>query len=184
MNAVKRMQELVSDLLEYAKLGQDKIRLTLIDCDEIISNVVANLSDKIKERSAKVVYNKLPKIYGNSILFISLFQNLINNALKYQPEENTPIIEIGAKDLGDSWLFYVKDNGLGIDEKYLKQIFIPFKRLHTKHEFPGSGIGLAICKRIINKCSGNIWAESELGKGSTFYFTLLKTTANNQDLMS
>lgn len=173
-SAAKRMHELVSDLLEYASLEKNNTQFHPVDCKEVIKSVIVNLSANIKERKAEIKYGSLPTVWGTNILLISLFQNLINNGLKYQPENHTPKITIASKDMGDCYLISITDNGLGIEKKYLEKIFIPFKRLHTKHDFPGSGIGLAMCKRIVNKCKGKIWVESTLGKGSTFYFTLLK----------
>jgi PAS domain S-box-containing protein len=180
MHSAKRMQELVSGLLEYASLGQNSTRFHNVDCNQIIKSVMNNLSVSIKERNAIIKYDKLPEVYGSPILLLSLFQNLINNGLKYQPEHQSPKINIACKDYGHYWLMSISDNGLGIEKKYTKKIFLPFKRLHSKHDFPGSGIGLAMCKRIIIKSKGKIWVESSLGKGSTFYFTLLKAVKNKR----
>lgn len=120
------------------------------------------------------MWDELPVVSGNKTQLQQLFQNLITNGLKYQTADNKPSVHISVNDQGDYWQFAVKDNGIGIDPRYQKQIFDVFKRLHGRSEYSGSGIGLAICRKVIERHGGSIWVESELGRGATFYFTLLK----------
>jgi light-regulated signal transduction histidine kinase (bacteriophytochrome) len=169
-----RMHELVFGLLEYAKLGQGVEQFDRVDCNQAMSKALLNLQKVIKETNAKVSNNDLPEIYGKSIAITSLFQNLISNAIKYQKKNSIPQIEIEAKPYGQYWLFKFTDNGIGIDKQHLNKIFMPFKRVYSKYEFPGTGMGLAICKRIINRHQGEIWVESTLEQGSSFYFTIPK----------
>jgi light-regulated signal transduction histidine kinase (bacteriophytochrome) len=128
----------------------------------------------ILESGAKITTSNLPTVYGQESGLIQLFNNLISNAIKYRKEEEKPKINITAEEHGDHWQFTVVDNGIGIDSKYLEKIFIIFQRLHGREQYPGSGIGLAICKKITEIHGGKIWVESTLGKGSTFHFTLQK----------
>jgi len=119
------------------------------------------------------VYGKLPTITGYKVELKQLFQNLLSNAIKFRNKDQAPEVKITVEAIDDFWQFSFKDNGIGIDNNYFKEIFIVFQRLHIRSEFPGSGIGLALCKRIVELHKGEIWVESELEKGSTFYFTLL-----------
>ena len=133
---------------------------------------------KIQENRAITTRESLPKICADYGQMVQIFQNLIGNALKYRSKE-TPQIQISARKEDKQWLFSVEDNGIGIDPKYADRIFMIFKRLHTNEEYEGTGIGLAITKRIIERHEGRIWVESELGKGSTFYFTIPDTLDNH-----
>ncbi len=169
-----RMQNMVADLLEYARVGNDAVRLVVIDATEELQHVLENLSAAIHERRARVTCDPLPQVRVNPVQFMRLLQNLVGNGLKYQPEGALPQVHIAAEDQGDHWRFCVRDNGIGMPEEYLNQIFEPYKRLHTWDEYKGTGIGLALCKRIVENHGGKIWATSETGKGSAFYFTLPK----------
>jgi light-regulated signal transduction histidine kinase (bacteriophytochrome) len=133
------------------------------------------LGEKIFEAKAVVKVHPLPVITGNKSLLNQLFMNLVGNALKYRGDKK-PEIEIGSTEEQDKWMFYVKDNGIGIDPRHYEKIFIIFQRIHARSEYSGTGIGLAICKKIVEKHNGNIWVESEPGKGSTFFFTIPKKT--------
>jgi PAS domain S-box-containing protein len=173
-DAALRMQSMVEDLLEYARIGNDSAHFSMIDGTHELKQVLDNLSVAIKERHAHITYNPLPPITGNPVQFMRLIQNLICNGLKYQPEGAMPQIHVGVEDQGDDWCFFVRDNGIGMPQEYAGQIFEPFRRLHTWKEYKGTGIGLAICKKIVENHGGKIWAVSEIGRGSTFYFALPK----------
>jgi len=171
IDGVKRMQMLIKDLLEYSQIGAKEIHWKPMESELAVTQALANLKTAIEESSAIVTYENLPRIMGDSSQISSLFQNLIGNAIKYRKEE-PPKIHITAERKGDEWLFSVNDNGIGIDPNNSDRIFVVFQRLHTREEYEGTGIGLAICKRIVERHKGNIWIASEPGKGSTFYFTI------------
>ncbi len=174
IDAARRMQALVSDLLEYSRIGSEGAGLSSVDGTSHTELALANLKESIGDTKALVTLGDLPTIYANPVRFVSLMQNLIGNALKYKAKDRAPAICIQAEDRGTEWLFSVSDNGIGMKEEYLEQIFIIFKRLHGKKEYKGTGIGLAVCKKIVESLDGKIWATSQLGKGSTFYFTVPK----------
>ncbi|MDO9185487.1 MAG: PAS domain S-box protein [Bacteroidia bacterium] len=167
-----RMRSLIHSLLEYSRINRVKA-FEIIDVNILLKEVLENLSTAIKENKATININDLPKINGDPILINQLFQNLIQNAIKFKNTRN-PEIDISCKEEKDEYIFSVKDNGIGIQKEYIDKIFIIFKRLHSKEEYPGTGMGLAICKKIVERHGGKIWVESEFGKGSTFYFTIKK----------
>ncbi len=136
-----------------------------------IKQVLSNLELFIKENKAAISHNPLPEVMADSTQLTQVFQNLVVNGIKFHGEE-TPKIHISAEKKAREWIFSVQDNGIGIDPQYSEKIFEVFKRLHKKEEYPGTGIGLAVCKKIIERHGGRIWVKSELGKGATFYFTL------------
>jgi chemotaxis family two-component system sensor kinase Cph1 len=136
-----------------------------------VGKAIGNLQTAIEESNAVVTYDELPTITANTSQMISLFQNLIDNAIKFRSEE-APRIHISAERKGKEWIFSIRDNGIGMDPNDLGRIFEMFQRLHGSTEYPGTGMGLAICKKIIERHGGRIWVESESGKGSTFYFTM------------
>jgi PAS domain S-box-containing protein len=173
LDGAQRMKNLIQALLQYSRLDMNKQPVTPVDCNEVVNAVKAMLTLTIQERKATIHVKSLPVINAIEPLLQQVFQNLISNALKYQ-NNNNPKVEIGCYDEDSRWKFYVKDNGIGIDSKYYDKIFIVFQRLHNKAEYSGTGIGLAICKKIVEKHGGNIWLESQLGHGSTFYFTIPK----------
>jgi light-regulated signal transduction histidine kinase (bacteriophytochrome) len=142
--------------------------------------VISDLDASIREKNAKIHVGALPVVKAVESQLQQVFQNLISNALKYQ-DGKQPEISIGCKDSAVAWEFYVKDNGIGIDPRYVEKIFIIFQRLHDKSEYSGTGIGLAICKKIIEKGGGRIWAKSATGKGSILYFTIPKDNLNKQN---
>jgi light-regulated signal transduction histidine kinase (bacteriophytochrome) len=145
-----------------------------VDLDNVLNEVEALLEVKIEETGGVVRYGKMPVITGSHTLLKQLFQNLVGNAIKFRRESAPPVVNISATDAGEFWQFAVSDNGIGISPAYLERIFIIFQRLHTSQQFPGTGIGLAICKKIVEQQGGKIWVESKEGAGSTFYFTLRK----------
>jgi len=174
IDAATRMQGMVNDLLEYARLGNDTTRFVTVDGNEEVGHVLKNLSAAIAEHGAHITYDPLPAFEGNPVQFMRLLQNLIGNGLKYQPEGNRPAIHISSQDEGTNWRFSVQDNGIGINEEFVNQVFEPFKRLHSWEEYKGTGIGLAVCKKIVESHGGRIWATSTAGNGSIFYFTIAK----------
>jgi len=166
----KRAQNLISDILTYSRLDYEN-KHEEVDLEEVIELVKNNLSVLIEEKQAKINISNIPTVSANRMAMVQLFQNLVSNAIKYN---NTVVIDIKAEETADKWLFSVRDNGIGISKEYFNKIFVIFERLHKRSEYGGSGIGLAVCKKIITRHGGQIWVESEEGKGSTFYFTLPK----------
>ncbi len=172
-NASKRMQVLITDLLEYTRIESDKAHND-IDCNALIGEILKDMHVIIEETDAKIEVEDLPVVKGQYSRMKSLFQNLINNAIKFRKPDVLPLIHISVKDQGKEWLFEIKDNGIGIEETYYDKIFKIFQRLHSRKEYQGTGIGLAHCKKIVDLRGGQIWVESEYGKGSSFYFTIPK----------
>jgi len=173
--ATFRMQSLIRDLLEYSKIGNDKNKIA-IDCNVLLNDVLNDMNESIKENKAEIQSEQLPVINGYISGINSLFKNLISNAVKFRKKDVHPIINISAETKDNEWFFTIKDNGIGIDKKYFYKIFVIFQRLHTRSEYAGTGIGLAHVKKIIELHEGKIWFKSELGKQTTFYFTIPKTT--------
>ena len=172
-----RMRILINSLLDYSRVNRMK-PFEKIDLNKLLEDVLQNLKDQIKDNSAVITINKLPIINGDTVLIGQLFQNLITNAIKFR-RTISPQITISCKKESSQYLFSVKDNGIGIQEAYAEKIFIIFQRLHSKEKYPGTGIGLAICKKIVERHNGKIWLESEIDKGSTFYFTIKKSNTLN-----
>ena len=171
VNGCLRMQSLIEDLLEYSRFKKNKKTFSAIDCNSILATVCSNLQSTISKNQATIVYHNLPTVIGDSSQLVQLFQNLIDNAMKYRREEQ-PKIEISVESRENEYLFAVQDKGIGIDPKYFERIFQIFQRLHTPEEYAGTGIGLAICQKIVELHGGRIWVESQLGEGTTFYFTI------------
>jgi light-regulated signal transduction histidine kinase (bacteriophytochrome) len=165
------MQELIKDLLEYSKIGAKSKEFRPTDCASVLNRALSNLQVAIEENGAEVTHAILPTLMADATQLSSVFQNLIGNAIKFRGAK-TPKVHISANRKGDEWIFSVSDNGIGIDAKFADKIFAVFHRLHTAEQYPGTGIGLAICKKIVERHGGQIWVESESGKGSTFYFTI------------
>lgn len=175
-----RMQDLVSDLLEYSRADKQEIEYEDVDVNMTMHNVEQNLLQALKESQGKVIYQNLPVVHYDSVRLSSLLQNLVGNGIKYRRMDVAPVIEVQSKDVGDYWQFSVSDNGIGIKEEYLDQVFVLFKRLHRSTEYQGTGIGLSICKKIVENMGGEIWIESVYGQGSTFYFTIPKHINGNK----
>lgn len=167
-----RMQRLIRDLLEYSRVGSENKSFEKTDCELVLQQALRNLSESIRERHAEVTHDPLPTVHANPTHLTQVLQNLISNALKFQGDSPSKI-HVGARAVPDGWEFSIRDNGVGIPADQLDRIFSIFQRLHGQSEYPGTGIGLAICKRIVEKYGGKIRAESQLGKGSIFYFTLV-----------
>jgi signal transduction histidine kinase len=173
VDGATRMQTLIDDLLTYSRLTTREAPLEATDCSQIVQEVLANLKSAIDESKAIITYDTLPVVKADSTQLLQVFQNLIGNAIKYR-SQRTPRIHIGVEDKPDEWLFSASDNGIGIAPQYADRIFRIFQRLHTRKEYSGTGIGLAVCKKIVERHGGRIWLESELEEGSTFLFTLPK----------
>lgn len=176
ISAAGKMNLLIEDLLTFSRVHSQKALVrSKVYTEKVIYIVSKNLNEQVKKSNAEIKVFNLPEtIYANELKMTQILQNLISNALKFVPEERTPVVEISAEDIGSHWKFYVKDNGVGISEEYQEKIFVLFKRLHTKEEFEGTGLGLAICKKIVRQHGGSIWVESEEREGATFYFTISK----------
>lgn len=172
VDGVKRMQGLINNLLDYSRVTTRGKPLLPTDCNQILQQVLTDFQEKITERKAEITYDKLPVINADEIQIAQLFQNLISNAIKFC--EKNPKVHIGIKDEKDEWIFSVSDNGIGIATEHFDQVFVIFQRLVTEEQYPGNGMGLAICKRIVERHGGKIWLESTVGKGSTFYFSIPK----------
>ena len=172
--ATGRMQTLIRDLLDYSRIGHDKNN-TDIDCNLLLKDILNDMTIGIAESKATIHVGELPIVNGYLSGLKSLFQNLISNAIKFKKSDINPIVTISAQAKGQVLVFTIKDNGIGIDKAYFDKLFIIFQRLHNKSEYPGTGIGLANCNKIVELHGGKIWVESELGEGSTFYFTIPKT---------
>lgn len=153
----------------YSEAGKPP-KLERINLEAVLLQVLVNLRVPIEESCAVVTHDPLPTVLADAAQMNMLFQNLIENAIKFRKEK--PLVNISVEKKGNEWVFSVRDNGIGIAPEYVEQIFIIFQRLHSREAYPGTGIGLAICKKIVERHGGRIWVDSELGKGSTFYFTV------------
>ncbi len=171
VDGAARMQVLINDLLEFSRVTTKAKEPEPTDSELVLDQVLSNLNLFIKQNKANISHATLPKVMADNTQMAQLFQNLVANGIKFHSEK-APKIHISAENKANEWVFSVQDNGIGIDPQYSEKIFEVFKRLHKKEEYPGTGIGLAICKKIVERHGGRIWVESELDKGSTFYFTL------------
>ena len=171
VEGAQRMESLLRDLRNYWAVNEEKLGQPVrVDCNAVLATALDFLAIRIQETGAVVTHEPLPTIMAEELPLALLFQNLIGNALKYHRNGTPPKIHVSAQQKHHEWNFSVRDNGIGIEEEHLVKIFAPFKRLHGK-DIPGSGIGLAICQKIVAHYKGRIWVESEYGKGSTFHFT-------------
>ena len=171
VEGVSLMQTLIDDVLAYSKVDLQGSEFQLTEVEIALAKAMSNLRKRISETKAVITHDPLPTVMADSTQLMQLFQNLIGNAIKFR-SENTPEIQIGASRIEDAWLFSVRDNGIGIEPQFSDRIFTIFQRLHTRDEYPGTGMGLAICKKIVECHRGRIWVESQLGEGATFYFTI------------
>jgi PAS domain S-box-containing protein len=169
----ERMQLLIEDLLRYNRLDRDREPPSPTGSGQAARAAVDNLAQLIAKRGAVVRIGDLPLVRANPQQLTQLFQNLIENGIKYGPAD-APVVEVSASDANDSWLFAVRDNGIGIEPEYHEKIFAVFQRLHSREAYPGTGVGLAICKKIVERHGGRIWVESAPASGATFHFTMLK----------
>jgi signal transduction histidine kinase len=168
-----RMRLLIKGLLDYSRIGKER-ELEFVNCNTILKELTDELDMLIKENKAIIFIDDLPSLNAYKIEFRQLFQNLISNAIKFRKTETSPEIKISAKEENEYWIFSVKDNGIGIEEKFHEKIFVIFQRLHSKSQYEGTGIGLAHCKKIVELHGGKIWVDSKPEQGSTFYFTIPK----------
>ncbi len=166
-----RMQRLINDLLAYSRVGTRGKEFEPTDCAAFFDQAIANLKATIGESGAEVTCGPLPTVMADKSQIGQLLQNLIGNAIKYHGAE-PPRVHVSAEQKGDEWVFSVRDNGIGIDPQYAERVFVIFQRLHNREEYAGTGIGLAICKKIVERHGGRIWLESQLGSGATFHFTI------------
>jgi PAS domain S-box-containing protein len=171
LEGANRMKSLLSDLLAYSKVGSDGKEFASVTLEETLKRAVDNLQPVIQDSRATVTHDPLPLVTGDDVQMVQLLQNLIENAIKFHGAE-LPRIHVGVRQMGERWLLFVRDNGIGIDPQFTERVFGIFQRLHITSQYPGTGIGLAICRKIVERHGGRIWVDSEPGKGATFYFTL------------
>ena len=168
-----RMQRLINDLLSYSRIGTRGKPLEPTDARAVLGEAVKNLATAIEESRALVTNDDLPTVHADASQLALVFQNLIGNAIKFHGAAD-PRVHVAVTDQPGEWVFSVRDNGIGVEPQYAERIFVIFQRLHTREEYPGTGIGLAVCKRIVERHGGRIWFESEPGQGSTFFFSIPK----------
>jgi signal transduction histidine kinase len=167
----QRMQVLIQDLLAFSRVGRNGVANAPVECNAVMAEVLQTLTTAIQESAAVVTYVELPTVWADRTQMAQLFQNLIGNAIKFRGKE-PPVVSVQAEKTAQRWQFSVSDNGIGIAPEYAENIFVVFQRLHGRTEYPGNGIGLAICKKIVERNGGKIWVESQPGSGSSFKFTL------------
>jgi len=171
VSCAKRMQQLIDDLLAHSRVGASSKPPERIDCQSVVRIAMSNLADVIQECDAELLIGQLPTVMADRVELVQLFQNLIGNAIKYR-RDIRPLIEIGASRHDDVWQFHVEDNGIGIAREHHEAIFEAFRRLHSDEEYAGTGIGLATCKKVVERLGGRIWVESKSAQGTEFVFTL------------
>lgn len=174
LDGVARMQLLINDLLQFSRLNKKGMPFTEVDLNEVVKVAITNLTNRIAENHAIVTYTPMPVVNGDVSQLTRLIQNLVDNAIKFKSAERTPEISISVKERETDYVISVKDNGIGIENKFYNRIFVIFQRLHTRNEYEGTGIGLAVCRKIVERHGGEIWVESEFGAGSCFYFSIKK----------
>lgn len=170
---VQRMQTLIKDLLHYSRTATSKEDMQPVDLNIVMTEVLTDLKVAIETSHADIKVSPLPSLKANHTQVRQLFQNLIGNAIKFRGDES-PVIEVSVQEESEVWQFSIKDNGIGIDPEFSEKIFMLFQRLNDREKYPGTGIGLAVCKKIVERHGGKIWIESEAGKGTTFFFTMRK----------
>ena len=180
VDGAARMKRLIEDLLAYSRVGTRGKELKPTDSGAALQKALVNLRASIEESGAVVTHDTLPTVHADDTQLAQLFQNLVGNALKFRGAE-PPHVHVSVEERGDEWVFGVKDNGIGIEPQYFERIFMVFQRLHVKTEYPGTGIGLAICKKVVDRHGGRIWVESQPGEGSTFCFALRKNAGGEND---
>jgi len=175
-----RMQVLIQDLLGFSRVGRANAAYANVDCNAVMEDVRKSLSSAIQESGAVITAADLPTVWADRTQIAQLLQNLVGNAIKFRGKE-PPLISVQAEKAGEHWMFSVSDNGIGIATEFADNIFVVFQRLHTRSEYPGNGIGLAICKKIVERNGGNIWLEPQAGNGSTFKFTIPILSSERKD---
>ncbi len=177
VDGAKRMRQIILDLLEFSRVGRTEDKLEDVAVDVILDEIKHLYRKRIEERKVKIICKELPVIKAPKSPIRQVFQNIISNAIKYSKQEVNPIITIDAIETEDFWEFSIKDNGIGIDKEYFDRIFVIFQRLHRRDEYSGTGMGLAVTKKIIENLGGQIWLESAEGEGSKFHFSISKNIA-------
>jgi chemotaxis family two-component system sensor kinase Cph1 len=177
---INRMQQLIKNLLEYSRIGSAQLQISRFCMDEVVKVVQDSLAKRIEDTGSTIVHTNLPTIYADMPQMTQLIQNLVGNAIKFR-DAKPMHIEIAGEDAPGGWLFSVKDTGIGMDMANAGKIFGAFQRLHTRKEFEGTGLGLTICQKIVERHGGKIWVESEPGVGSHFYFTIQKKEEGHID---
>jgi PAS domain S-box-containing protein len=172
VDGTRRMHALIQDLLLYSRIGTGELNRSPVATGDLVAEAVRNLGTTMADAGAEVVSGDLPTVVGDRIKLVPVFQNLIGNAVKFRSADRPPRVEISAERADGGWTFTVADNGIGIDAKYEDRIFEVFQRLHTRDEYPGTGIGLSVCRRVIERHGGRIWLERNGGPGTTFKFLL------------
>ena len=175
-----RMQTLIQDLLAFSRVVRADVTRKNVDCNVALEEAVRSLGAAIAESDAVVTHSELPTVWADQTQIAQVFQNLIGNAIKFR-NGSPPECAVSAENSDGNWLFTVQDNGIGIAPEYAENIFVVFQRLHARTEYPGNGIGLAICKKIVEHYGGRIWVESQVGQGSTFKFTLPASAPKDKD---
>jgi light-regulated signal transduction histidine kinase (bacteriophytochrome) len=178
LDSARRVQRLISDVLEYLRLGHHASTGHPVCCSQVLAQALANLHAETKESRAMVTSSALPTVTGNAAQLAQVFQNLVGNALKFRGVQ-PPRVHVAAVRTDEGWEFSVRDNGIGMASEDLDKIFDPFRRLHSQDVFPGTGVGLPICRMIVERHGGRMWAESEMGRGSILHFTLPDTPARH-----
>ena len=172
VDGAKRMRQIILDLLEFSRIGKNENTIEKINLNEVLNETCLLFRKQMEEKNAELIFKDLPKILNYSAPIKQIFHNLIGNGLKYSDANRPPVITISSQETAVDWKFVVQDNGIGIEAEYFDRIFIIFQRLHHKEQYSGTGIGLAITKKIIENLGGQIWVESEEGVGSAFHFTI------------
>jgi two-component system, chemotaxis family, CheB/CheR fusion protein len=172
MDGTQRMQAMIKDLMDFSRLGKEFATKTEVNLSDCLDRALLNLRASIEQSGAKITHSLLPTVNGDPSQLVRLFQNLIGNAIKFRKDDEPPEVHVAITQSEEGWVISVRDNGIGIDMKSSDRVFQVFQRLHTREQYEGTGIGLAICRRIVQQHGGHIWLESEVGKGTTFYFTL------------
>ncbi|MBI4376263.1 MAG: hypothetical protein HY549_07410 [Elusimicrobia bacterium] len=172
VDASDRMQALINDLLTYSRISRRPLVLETVDMNQVLLEVADSLRNQIAKSGAKLRWETLPKLQAEAFCMSQLMQNLVENGLKFHASGRHPEVRIWAGRKGDSWEIHVQDNGIGIESAYFERIFVIFQRLHTRQEYRGTGVGLAICKKIVERHGGRIWLDSKRGEGATFHFSI------------
>lgn len=172
VDGCNRMQGLIQDLLAYSRAGTNGKVFSVISAEDALQQALADLRITTQQSGAVVSHDSLPALETDETQLTQVFQNLVGNAIKYRSTEAPRVHVSASKNSASEWIFSVRDNGIGIDPRYFEKIFVLFQRLHGLSEFEGTGIGLAICKKIVERLGGRIWVESQVGEGSTFYFSV------------
>ena len=182
VDGAHRMQILINDLLSFSRVTTKGREFAAVDCNQLLQRVQRDIELAAQESGARIKVHELPTVLADEVQLGQVFQNLIVNAIKYRDQDHAPEIELAARKSGGEWIFSVSDNGIGIEAQHFERVFQLFQRLHTREEYSGTGIGLALCKKIVERHGGHIWVESTPGQGSTFYFTIALSLATKNEL--